>query len=104
MNAHICLEAINPDNNIYRFYNIYISQDLFSYWGIMINHGRIGRKGKQRQYFYPRFDAMEKKLRTILRRRSNATARIGCDYKPKSLQVAEFPEIQKQVSSVWPVF
>ncbi len=100
--AYIGLQAINLDKNIARYYNISITQDLFSVWVILINHGGIGFKGKIRLFSYSSFDEMNKSLKKILRKRSNSTTRIGCNYALTSLQSSRLPEIQRNVLSFWP--
>lgn len=102
MTAHILLEALCANNQIARYYNIYISKDLFEEWMILINHGRIGFRGKIIKYSYSDYSQLIYKLQTIFRRRSSASSRIGCDYKLLFLRAPTYPDIRDIIYYYWP--
>jgi predicted DNA-binding WGR domain protein len=74
------LEARNPALNLNRYYEIDVTRDLFGDWVIMTYYGRIRYNGQRKQYGYPSFNDMIKKLFEILRKRFHAQTRIGCNY------------------------
>jgi predicted DNA-binding WGR domain protein len=47
------LQARNPERNIARHYSLLLEQDLFGFWSLKINFGRIGRKGTELSYAFP---------------------------------------------------
>tara|TARA_R110002050_G_scaffold44475_2_gene105942 strand:+ start:7219 stop:7593 length:375 start_codon:yes stop_codon:yes gene_type:complete len=74
------LTAKNPSKNIYRFYTIFTSKDLFGFTCIHTCYGRIGTKGKMNSYSFLEKDKAERYLNTIMNKRLNASKRIGVDY------------------------
>ena len=77
----ICLTAKNPTKNIYRFYNIFTSKDLFGFTCIHTCYGRIGTKGHMKAYSFGDKYTAETFLKNILKKRLNSSKRIGVDYK-----------------------
>jgi len=46
--ANMRLECINPDRNMFRFYEIRVEPTLFDEHALLICWGRIGKRGRQR--------------------------------------------------------
>lgn len=103
MKAYIGLEAKCPKNQIFRYYNIYISMDMFEEWIIIINHGKLGFRGKVIRYSYNEYSQMCHKLLSILRKRRSATKRIGCDYTLHYLNASAHSDIISMANSFWPL-
>ena len=74
------LKAINPDKNIYRWYEIKQSHNLFGTWSLIISSGRIGTKGRTRVLPFKTKTEMTTTLQKILKKRLTAERRIGCNY------------------------
>jgi predicted DNA-binding WGR domain protein len=74
------LKAINPDKNIYRWYEIKQSHNLFGTWSLIISSGRLGTKGRTRVLPFETEEEMNIILQKILKKRLTAEHRIGCNY------------------------
>lgn len=74
------LHAKNPPKNLYRWYTIRVDQTLFGEWCLSISYGRIGQRGKSKQYQWSELTLLMAHIKGILRKRLNATNRIGCNY------------------------
>ena len=74
------LHAKNPPKNLYRWYTIRVDQTLFGEWCLSISYGRIGQRGKSKQYQWSELALLMAHIKGILRKRLNATNRIGCNY------------------------
>lgn len=75
------LTAKNPSKNIYRFYKIFTSKDLFGFTCIHTCYGRIGTQGRMKSYAFLDLDKAKNFLKNILKKRINSSKRIGVDYK-----------------------
>ena len=77
----LSFEAINLQENVNRWYNVRLGQDLFGAWYILTSWGRKGYKGGQKkEYVFSVFDEAKKQALFICRKRLKATSRIGCNY------------------------
>jgi predicted DNA-binding WGR domain protein len=77
---HIQLHAKYPPKNIYRWYSLRVDQNLFGEWCLSISYGRIGQRGQSKQYQWSELALLMTQIKVILRKRLNATNRIGCNY------------------------
>jgi predicted DNA-binding WGR domain protein len=76
----IHLHAKNPAQNICRWYSIHVDKNLFGEWCLYLSYGRIGHQGQLKRSFWSDVALLLRQLKTILRKRLNATKRIGCNY------------------------
>ena len=76
----IHLHAKYPPQNIYRWYSIRVDQNLFGEWCLSISYGRIGQRGQSKHYQWSDIAVLMTHIKGILRKRLNATNRIGCNY------------------------
>lgn len=74
------LHAKHPPKNIFRWYSLRVDQTLFGEWCLSISYGRIGQRGQARHYQWPDIVSLRIQMKAILRKRLNATNRIGCNY------------------------
>lgn len=77
---NIRLHAKYPPKNIYRWYNLRVDQNLFGEWWLSISYGRIGQRGQSKHYRWSDVTLLMAQIKSILRKRLNATKRIGCNY------------------------
>lgn len=77
---NIRLQAKHPPKNIYRWYVIRVDQNLFGEWCLSISYGRIGQRGQSKHYQWLELAVLMTHIKGILRKRLNATNRIGCNY------------------------
>ena len=77
---NIRLQAKHPPKNIYRWYTIRVDKNLFGDWCLSLSYGRIGHRGHSKQYQWPELAVLVTHIKSILRKRLNATQRIGCNY------------------------
>ena len=77
----IYLTAQNPSKNIYRFYTIFTSKDLFGFTCIHTCYGRTGTKGRLKSYAFLEENKAESFLNKLLKKRMTSSKRIGVDYK-----------------------
>lgn len=78
--GHIYLRAIYPRRNIFRFYAMHISRDLFSNLCLITTYGRIGTRGVTRKYCPHNLDDLNKIIKILLKKRLTAEGRLGCNY------------------------
>ncbi len=76
----ISLHAKNPAHNILRWYSIRVDKNLFGEWCLYLSYGRIGHRGHLKLSFWNDVTLLLRQLKGILRKRLNATKRIGCNY------------------------
>lgn len=76
----ICLHAKNPAQNIRRWYTLRVDKNLLGEWCLYLSYGRIGQRGQLKQSFWKDITLLLRQLKAILRKRLNATKRIGCNY------------------------
>jgi hypothetical protein len=82
MPFYIKLRATNPALNLDRAYEILFHRGLFNSWLITTAYGRYGQKGGQtKTYLFDTKIQAESFIQKILKKRLNATKRIGCDYR-----------------------
>lgn len=77
----ILLRAVDPTRNISREYGIWIAPDLFGQWIVETRWGRIGTGGQSQQRSFADPLAARAYVRSVLRIRRRARARIGVDYR-----------------------
>ncbi|MDP3936206.1 MAG: WGR domain-containing protein [Alphaproteobacteria bacterium] len=77
---NIRLHAKHPQKNIFRWYSLRVDQNLFGEWCLSISYGRIGQRGQSKQYQWSELALLMIQIKAILRKRLNATNRIGCNY------------------------
>lgn len=76
----IALEARDAARNLARAYGLEAGQDLFGTWVVALQHGRIGRPGRLRQFAVASEAAARAEIRRRLKRRATAPRRIGVSY------------------------
>ncbi len=76
----IYLQAIHPEQNVYRQYEIYIGQDLFGSWVLTTAYGRVGTGRHMKSYAFDSQQGMIHKLMAIIKKRLSSYARIGVNY------------------------
>ena len=76
----IQLRAQHPPKNIYRWYSIRVDKNLLGEWCLYLSYGRIGQRGQLKLSFWNDLTLLLRQLKSILRKRLNATKRIGCNY------------------------
>lgn len=81
MKTRCHLQAINPPQNIFRYYTLEAGQNLFGEWIIRTQFGRISTKGTVKSYVCDNKEACLKICATILNKRFSSTKRIGVAYK-----------------------
>jgi predicted DNA-binding WGR domain protein len=65
---HIYLEKHDPDKNLHRFYQLFVTPGIFGDWSLVREWGRAGSPGTVRKdWFYSEEEAREagQKLKTI---------------------------------------
>lgn len=77
---NIQLQAKNPRKNIFRRYGVRVDKNLLGEWCLYLNYGRIGSRGQSKLSFWSDLSQLYAKIKHILRKRLNATQRIGCNY------------------------
>ena len=80
MFAFFNLKAINPLQDINRFYAIRVDKTLFEEYLLQIVHGRTGFKGRTRNYYFKEAQPLSLQLEKTLKKRFNATSRLGTNY------------------------
>ena len=75
------LRAINPARNLDRSYEIIAHKGLFDSWLVITAYGRYGHKGGQtRTTIFDTERQAQNFVDKVLKKRLNASKRIGCDY------------------------
>ena len=74
------LEAINPESNVHRFYTVMIETNLFQEYTVTTSYGRIGHRGQTKSYLFETHAEAQKKYEQIIKKRLNASKRIGTNY------------------------
>lgn len=88
----ILLEAIDPQNNIWRSYCLEAGRDLFGNWFVNRSYGRKGAKGKHDQVaLHDRKQAITY-INECLKARKNSISRTGVPYVVKEVR-GDWPEI-----------
>ena len=88
MHGLICLQAIYPERNIKRFYNIRIDRNLFGTNYLLMTNGRMGQGGQTREKLFTNDDLLLKHLQSVLKKRFRAKRRIGVNYELKAKQLS----------------
>jgi len=96
----IHLQAILPEKNIYRDYQILVGKDLFKEWTISVINGRIGKTGKLRQYSFLTLEDLQKKLFELIKKRKSSHKRIGIDYKIVSYNASSERAIEHLINDL----
>ena len=78
--SYLRLEAVCEPKNIYRFYEIYLTRDLFNRCCVMTSFGRLATHGTQKSYSFETQEDLDKKLQQILLKRLKSEKRIGVGY------------------------
>lgn len=77
----IKLQAISPEKNLARSYEISLQKGLFKVWIVHTAYGRIGSKNAQtKNYFFEEKIEAQKTIEKILKKRLNSQKRIGVNY------------------------
>lgn len=74
------LRAIDPDKNIFRWYEIRLIQDLFREWSLVLSYGRIGSKGRTKTISFKDKTSMDHYTQKVLKKHLTSGSRIGCNY------------------------
>ena len=75
------LQAISPQAQHRRAYEIHVDQDLFSHLVVTIDFGVIGTRGQHRVHLVTDIAEAQAVVRRALRRRLTAPRRIGVPYR-----------------------
>jgi hypothetical protein len=79
--CHLKLRATNPALRLDRRYDIICQQGLFNSWLVTTVYGRYGQKGgTSKTTIFDIQSEAELFISKILKKRLNATKRIGCNY------------------------
>ena len=79
--CYIKLRATNPAINLDRAYEILLQKGLFNFWLVTTAYGRYGQKGGQtRTTLFDNELQAQHFIDKVLKKRLNATKRIGCNY------------------------
>ena len=77
----IRLEAHNAKRNIHRRYEIARASDLFGWTIVECRWGRAGGELRSKVLAAPTADAADRLVKSVMRKRASAKARIGVDYR-----------------------
>ena len=77
----LILRAEKQELNINRVYEIYLNKGLFDSWVVITAFGRYGAGSQQKVSGFILLEEAKKFISKILKKRLNAKARIGCNYK-----------------------
>ncbi len=81
--CYIKMRAINLAVNVDRAYEILFQRGLFNSWVVIISYGRYGQKGGQTKTYSFDLEAQAQSFfNKTLKKRLNASKRIGCNYRP----------------------
>jgi predicted DNA-binding WGR domain protein len=80
------LKAIDSEKDIYRWYEIQTTSNLFGPWALIISSGRMGTKGRNRIHIFETEEEMNTTLKKLLEKRLTAERRIGCKLHPYRLK------------------
>ncbi len=75
------LRACDPAANRFRAWRLEVGQDLFGAWTAEVRFGRIGRPGRALRCAFAGEREVHAFVRSRLRRRASAPARIGVAYR-----------------------
>jgi hypothetical protein len=75
------LQAVSPQAQHRRAYEIHVDQDLFSQLVVTIDFGVIGARGQRRMHLVADIAEAQAMVRRALRRRLSAPRRIGVPYR-----------------------
>ena len=50
--THIYLERHDPDKNLHRFYQMFVTPGIFGDWSLVKEWGRVGSPGTVRKYWF----------------------------------------------------
>lgn len=78
----ITLEAHNVERNHHRRYEISVGRDLLGDWTVTVRYGRAGSPLRCLRFGDADETAMRRLVRERLLRRTSASRRIGCVYRP----------------------
>lgn len=74
------LRAIDPDKNIFRWYEIRPIRDLFGEWSLVLSYGRIRSSGRTKTIYFRNWAYMNHYIQRVLKKRLTSGNRIGCNY------------------------
>lgn len=76
----IKLQAVNPERNVYRAYEVHLTRGLFNLWMVQIGYGRIGSRGHTHSHSFETQQEAFSFIAKSLKRRQSAPRRLGCAY------------------------
>jgi len=79
-NGYLRLQALNPDRNVFRDYELHISPGLFDSHVVQIAYGRIGTRGRVQNHVFDTKEIAATFIKTCLKKRLSSVKRIGCSY------------------------
>ncbi len=85
--SYFKLRAIHPEKKIFREYNLHLSKDLFGFWLLQANYGRIGSTGKTKSYGFQDYRVSFDKMMTLLNKRLKSRKKMGCPYQIVDLEL-----------------
>ena len=77
---HLLLQALHPERNVHRFYEIRAAYLLFGELGVTLSYGRWGTKGRDRTHLFDNEQEAQKFIHKVLKKRLSSPRRIGCPY------------------------
>ena len=78
--GHLRLQALNPERNVFRDYELHISPGLFGSHVVQIAYGRIGTRGRIHTHGFDSPETAATFIKACLKKRLSSVKRIGCDY------------------------
>ena len=81
----ILLDADHPELNIRRSYLIEAGEDIFGNWIVEINYGRIGCKGRKKNFLMESEDDAKKEVKKRLKKRGRLVKKKGVGYAVNSI-------------------
>lgn len=79
----IKFHAYNPERNIDRIYEIHFGKTLFGQYAMFVAWGRRSHKARYKDYIFDTKAELEKFTSKIVRKRLNATKRLGVNYEKR---------------------
>jgi hypothetical protein len=76
----IKLQAVNPERNVYRAYEVHLTRGLFNLWMVQIGYGRLGSRGHTHSHSFETHHEALAFIAKSLKRRQSAPRRLGCAY------------------------
>lgn len=77
----VIMKAIYQQRNVFRFYEIHMTKDLFGMFSTTIYYGRIGcHRGTKKEYVFEDQHMQKNHAKRLIKKRLSAKKRIGTNY------------------------